>query len=58
MRAYLLRSFRRVYGSYGASDLEINLAAETDLTIALRRLLARATDCGSAWRGSTAPTCR
>jgi phenylacetate-CoA ligase len=40
MRAYLLRSFRRVYGSYGASDLEINLAAETDLTIALRGLLA------------------
>ena len=39
MRAYLLRFFRRVYGSYGASDLEINLAAETDLSIAVRRLL-------------------
>jgi phenylacetate-CoA ligase len=44
MRAYLLRSFRRVYGSYGASDLEINLAAETDLTIALRALLAERAD--------------
>ena len=44
MRAYLLRSFRRVYGSYGASDLEINLAAETDLTIALRGLLAERSD--------------
>lgn len=39
MRAYLLRHYRRVIGSYGASDLEINLAAETDLTIALRREL-------------------
>jgi phenylacetate-CoA ligase len=27
MRTYLLRRYRRVVGSYGASDLEINLAA-------------------------------
>lgn len=40
MRAYLLRHYTRVAGSYGASDLEINLAAETDLTIALRRRMA------------------
>jgi phenylacetate-CoA ligase len=40
MRDYLGRAFRRVYGSYGASDLEINLAAENDFTIALRRRLA------------------
>ncbi len=40
MRSYLLRSYRRVKGSYGASDLEINLAAESDFTIALRRELA------------------
>ena len=39
MRDYLGRAFRKVYGSYGASDLEINLAAENDFTIALRRLL-------------------
>jgi phenylacetate-CoA ligase len=39
MRAYLLRSYRRVIGSYGASDLEINIAAETEFTIALRREL-------------------
>jgi phenylacetate-CoA ligase len=37
MRAYLLQYFREVIGSYGASDLEINIAAETELTIALRR---------------------
>ncbi len=39
MRTYLLGHYRRVVGSYGASDLEINIAAETDLTIALRREL-------------------
>lgn len=39
MRRYLERRFRKVYGSYGASDLEINLAAENDYTIALRRRL-------------------
>jgi len=39
MRDYLARAFRKVYGSYGASDLEINIAAENDFTIALRREL-------------------
>ena len=36
MRKYLEKSFIRVVGSYGASDLEINIAAESDFTIALR----------------------
>jgi phenylacetate-CoA ligase len=40
MRDYLGRAFTKVYGSYGASDLEINIAAENDFTIALRRALA------------------
>ena len=40
MRRYLQdKGIARVYGSYGASDLELNMAAETELTIALRRLL-------------------
>lgn len=40
MRTYLLqRGIRRVYGSLGASDLELNIAAENDFTIALRREL-------------------
>lgn len=40
MRRYLQdKGITRVYGSYGASDLELNIGAETDLTIALRRLL-------------------
>jgi phenylacetate-CoA ligase len=36
LRAYLRKHFRSVVSSYGASDLEINLAVETDWTIALR----------------------
>src|SRR5262249_56097739 len=35
MRTYLLKTFKRVVGSYGASDLEVNIAVETDLTIRL-----------------------
>jgi len=41
MRDYLLKSFKAVFGSYGASDLEINIAAENDFTIALRRELVK-----------------
>jgi phenylacetate-CoA ligase len=40
LRNYLLRRFRTVHSSFGAADLEINVAAENDFTIALRRLLA------------------
>lgn len=40
MRRYLQdRGIIDVFGSYGASDLEINIGAETDFTIALRRLI-------------------
>lgn len=39
LRTYLGRKFKRVVGSYGASDLEVNMAIETDLTIALRRAI-------------------
>jgi phenylacetate-CoA ligase len=42
MREYLLgKGFKRAYGSYGASDLEINIGVESDFTISLRRLLAK-----------------
>jgi phenylacetate-CoA ligase len=37
LRSYLLQYFETVISSYGASDLEINLGQETDLTIELRR---------------------
>ena len=39
MRTSLLEKYTDVIGSYGASDLEINIAHETDFTIALRRAL-------------------
>ena len=39
MRKSLLKVFKEVVGSYGASDLEINIAHETDFTIALRQAL-------------------
>ncbi|MEX0657495.1 MAG: hypothetical protein WD080_00010 [Egibacteraceae bacterium] len=41
MRRYLLRSFTQVVGSYGASDLEINMAAESPFTIRLRQEMER-----------------
>jgi phenylacetate-CoA ligase len=40
LRDRFLRVFRTVHSSYGASDLEINIAAETPFTIATRRLCA------------------
>lgn len=40
MRSYMLeRGIRRVYSSFGASDLELNISTENDTTIALRKLL-------------------
>jgi phenylacetate-CoA ligase len=39
LRTYLLKTFKRVVGSYGASDLEVNMGAETDLTVRLRRAI-------------------
>jgi phenylacetate-CoA ligase len=38
LRSHLRQYARSVISSYGASDLEINIAVETELTIALRRL--------------------
>lgn len=39
LRDRFLRVFKTVHSSYGASDLEINIGAETEFTIALRRWL-------------------
>lgn len=40
MRDYLMKKgIKKIYSSLGASDLELNLAAENDFTISLRRLL-------------------
>lgn len=39
MRTYLGKTFAAVFGSYGASDLEINIAAENEFTVAVRQLI-------------------
>lgn len=41
MRSHILRYAHSAFGSYGASDLEINLSIETDFTVALRRAVAQ-----------------
>jgi phenylacetate-CoA ligase len=38
LRDYLLRRFETVYSGFGATDLEIGIAGETPLSIAIRRL--------------------
>jgi phenylacetate-CoA ligase len=38
LRGYLGQWFKSVFSSYGASDLEINIGAETPFTVALRQL--------------------
>ena len=51
LRDYLLRRFRSVVSGYGATDVEIGLAAETPVTVALRRLaLERTGDRGGPLR--------
>lgn len=40
LRAALNRCFRKTISSFGASDLEINIAVETDFSIALRQAIA------------------
>lgn len=38
LRDYLLKHFKLVYSGYGASDIEIGVAGETPLSVAIRRL--------------------
>ena len=38
LRDYLLRKFRCVYSGFGATDLEIGIAGETPVAVAIRRL--------------------
>jgi phenylacetate-CoA ligase len=38
IRDYLLRYFQKVYSGYGATDLELGIAGETPLSVAIRRL--------------------
>jgi phenylacetate-CoA ligase len=38
LREYLRKRFRKVFSGYGATDLEIGIAGETPLSVAIRRL--------------------
>ena len=45
MRDYLMqKGIKKVYSSLGASDVELNISAENDFTISLRRLLRSNTE--------------
>lgn len=40
MREYLIKKgIKKVYSSYGASDIELNISAENDATISIRKLI-------------------
>ena len=53
LRDYLLRRFRSVYSGYGATDVEIGLAAETPICVALRRLAAERPEIAEALFGES-----
>ena len=53
LRDYLLRHFRSVFSGYGATDVEIGLAAETPVCIGLRRLAAERSEVAQAVFGET-----
>jgi phenylacetate-CoA ligase len=55
LRDYLLKYFKTVRSSYGASDLEINMGGETDLAIDIRRQLTQNTAACQDIFGSTEP---
>jgi phenylacetate-CoA ligase len=53
LRDYLLRRFRTVFSGYGATDIEIGLAAETPVCIGLRRLAAERPEIAEALFGES-----
>lgn len=53
LRDYLLRRFRSVFSGYGATDVEIGLAAETPVCIALRRLASTRPEIARALFGES-----
>lgn len=55
VRTHLLRYFRTVISSYGASDLEINIGVETELTISLRRRCTEDRELSRALFGRETP---
>ena len=55
LRTHLLKYFQTVISSYGASDLEINIGVETELTINLRRLCMKDRELSQALFGRELP---
>lgn len=53
LRDYLLWRLRSVYSGYGATDVEIGLAAETPVCLALRRLAAERAEIAEALFGES-----
>jgi phenylacetate-CoA ligase len=54
LRGRLERTFRRVWSAYGASDLDIGVAAETELSIAVRQAAHRDPALAEALFGTSA----
>ena len=54
LRDYLGRRFETVFSGYGATDVEIGLAAETPISIGLRRLAADRPEIAKALFGESA----
>lgn len=52
LRDYLLTTFDKVYSGYGATDLEIGIAGETPLSLAIRRLAKDVLEVRQALFGS------
>ena len=52
LRDYLLRRFAKVYSGYGATDLEIGMAGETPICVAIRRLARERDDVRRALFGA------
>lgn len=49
LRTYFLdKGIQKIYSSFGASDLELNIGAENDFTISLRKLIAENTNLRKA----------
>jgi phenylacetate-CoA ligase len=55
LRAHLLQYYQTVISSYGASDLEINIGVETELTISLRRLCMKDRELSQSLFGREMP---
>jgi phenylacetate-CoA ligase len=52
LRDYLLRRFRTVFSGFGATDLEIGIAGETHVAVAIRRLCRERPDVRAALFGA------